>query len=134
VNNLKRGKLIEIVSQKNGRIKVNLTNKGKKRVREFTLENLAIPKPKKWDRRWRVVIFDIPTNPRKMNDARSALRGKMKELGFFRLQHSAWIYPFPCGDEILLISEIFNVTRFIEILTVDSLLHESRIKRHFNLR
>lgn len=133
VSNLKRRKLIEIISERNGRIRVNLTNKGMKRVREFTLDSLSIPKPKKWDKKWRVVIFDIPTHPKKLNVARAALREKMKELGFHKLQHSAWIYPYPCEDEILLVGEIFEVTKYIEILTVDKMIHGSKIKRVFGL-
>jgi hypothetical protein len=133
VNNLKKRKLIEIISERNGRIRVNLTNKGMKRVREFTLDSLSIQKPKKWDKKWRVVIFDIPTHPKKMNVARAALREKMKELGFHKLQHSAWIFPYPCEDEILLVAEIFEVTKYIEILTIDKLLHEHKIRHSFNL-
>ncbi|OGI25166.1 MAG: hypothetical protein A3J76_03105 [Candidatus Moranbacteria bacterium RBG_13_45_13] len=133
VNNLKRRKLIEIISEKDGRIRVNLTNKGMKRVEEFTFDTLAIPKPKKWDRKWRVVIFDVPTHPKKLNIARAALREKIKELGFYKLQRSVWIHPYPCEDEILLVGEIFEVTKYIEILTVEKLLHESKIKHFFNL-
>lgn len=133
VSNLKRRKLIEITSEKGGRVRVNLTNKGKKRVKEFTLESLSLPKPKKWDKKWRVVVFDIPTHPKKLNIARAALREKIKELGFCKLQHSVWIHPHPCEDEILLVAEIFEVTKFIEILTVEKLLHESKIRHFFNL-
>lgn len=133
INNLKRRKLIEILSEKDGRIRVNLTNKGIKRVREFAFDNLAIPKPKKWDKKWRVVIFDIPTQPRRLNVARAALREKIKELGFYKLQRSVWIHPYPCEDEILLVGEIFKVSPFIEILTVEKLLHETQIKNFFNL-
>jgi CRISPR-associated endonuclease Cas2 len=133
VNNLKRRKLIEIISETDGRIRVSLTNKGMKRVKEFAFNRLKIPKPDKWDKKWRVVIFDIPTHQKRKNIARAALREKIKELGFRRLQHSAWVFPYPCEDEILLVAEIFEVTKYIEILTVDNLLHESKIKHHFNL-
>ncbi len=134
IGNLKRRKLIEIISEQNGRVKVILTNKGKKRVREFAIDNLAIAKPKKWDKKWRVVIFDIPTQPKRLDIARAALREKIKELGFHKLQKSVWIHPYPCEDEILLVGEIFEVTKFIEILTVEKLLHEAKIKAFFNLK
>jgi len=134
IGNLKRRKLIDIISEKNGRVRVILTNKGKKRVREFAIDSLAITKPKKWDKKWRVVIFDIPTQPKRLNIARAALREKIKELGFYKLQKSVWIYPYPCEDEILLIGEIFEVSKFIEILTVENLLHETKIKASFNLK
>ncbi|MDI6778520.1 MAG: hypothetical protein QMD77_05045 [Patescibacteria group bacterium] len=133
VNNLKRRKLIEIVAEKDGHVRVNLTNEGIKRVREFAFDSLSIPKPKKWDRKWRVVIFDVPTRPKKLNIARAALREKIKELGFHKLQHSVWVHPYPCEDEILLVGEIFEVTKYIEILTVEKLLHEAKIKTFFNL-
>lgn len=132
LNNLKRRKLIEIISKKDGRIRVNLTNKGMKRVKEFAFDSLTIPKPKKWDRKWRVIVFDIPTQPKKLNIARAALREKIKELGFHKLQHSVWVHPFPCEDEILLVGEIFEVTKYIEILTVEKLLHESKIRHLFS--
>jgi len=134
VDNLKRRKLIEIISEKDGRIRISLTNKGAKRVREFTFKNLAIQKPQKWDRKWRVIIFDIPTQPKRLNSARAALREKIKELGFYKLQKSVWIHPYPCEDEILLIGEIFEVISCLEILTVEKLLHETKVKNFFNLR
>jgi len=134
VDNLKRRKLIEIISERKGRVRVNLTNKGMKRVKEFAFDNLVIPKPKRWDRKWRVIIFDIPTQPKKLDQARKALRDKIKELGFRKLQKSVWIYPYPCEDEILLVGEIFNVTKYIEILTVEKLLHETEVKNFFALK
>lgn len=133
INNLKRRKLIKIISETDGTIRVRLSNRGLERVKEFAFENLSIQKPKKWDRKWRVVIFDIPVKPKKLNIARNALREKIKELGFHKLQHSAWIFPYPCEDEILLVGEIFKVTKYIEILTVEKLLHETKIKHFFGL-
>ncbi len=134
IDNLKRRKLVEIISEKDGRVQVNLTNKGMKRVKEFTFNRLTIQKPKKWDRKWRVVIFDIPTQPKKLDQARKALREKIKELGFYKLQKSVWIHPYPCEDEILLVGEIFGVSEFIEILIVEGLLNESKVKNFFNLK
>jgi len=133
VGNLKRRRLIEIISEKDGRIRVNLTNKGMKRVKEFAFDKLVIQKPKKWDRKWRVVIFDIPTQPKRLNSARAALRGKIKELGFRKLQKSVWVHPYPCEDEILLVGEIFNVTKYIEILVVEKMLHDLKAKSFFDV-
>jgi hypothetical protein len=130
---LKYRKLIEIVEDRDGKIRARLTNKGEKRVREFLFENLEIERPKKWDKKWRVLIFDIPTKPAIYNHARNALRDKIKELGFCQLQKSVWAYPYECEDEILLLAEIYQVQRFIEILTVDKLLHEQKLKQNFKL-
>ncbi|MFH0803829.1 MAG: hypothetical protein V1877_01795 [Candidatus Tagabacteria bacterium] len=127
---LKRRNFIEVLKEKDEKIIVRLTKKGKQYVREFSIDNLSILKPKKWDKKWRIVIFDIPN---KFNMARLALRNKIKELGFYKLQKSVWIYPYPCEDEILFIANFFNVESFIEILTVESLLREDKIKKIFHI-
>ena len=38
---------------------LRLTPAGEKKLRLLELDNFEIPKPKRWDKRWRVVIFDI---------------------------------------------------------------------------
>ena len=133
IYNLKKRKLIEIVKYANDKVRVRLTNRGKERIKEFSLETLSIEKPKKWDGKWRILMFDIPTKPKIYNQAREALRSKIKELGFHQLQKSAWAYPYECEDELLFIAEIFNVQKHIEIITAEKLLHEDQIKRFFKV-
>ncbi|MDD3498682.1 MAG: hypothetical protein PHH24_04260 [Candidatus Moranbacteria bacterium] len=128
--NLKKQKLIRIIKEKNGKVEVKLTNKGKKRLIEFSINTVNIKKPDKWDKKWRIVMFDIPNE---MNPAREALRRKIKELGFFQLQKSAWIYPYECEDEILFIAEIFKVQRYVEIITADRILHDAVARKKFKL-
>lgn len=127
---LKRRKFIKIIKEKDGKARVKLTNKGRKRILEMSLEIVKIKKPAKWDGKWRIVIFDIPVEK---NLAREALRSKMKNLGFCQLQKSVWINPYECEDEILFISEAYEVERHIEIITAENLLHEKEIRRAFNL-
>jgi CRISPR-associated endonuclease Cas2 len=131
--NLKKRKLIKIIEDNNGKITVKLTNKGENRIKEIVFEDLKIQKSKKWDKKWRILIFDIPTKPKMYNRARDAMRQKIKELGFFQLQKSVWIYPYECEDELLLIAEIYNVQKYIEILTVEKLLHEKELCNYFKL-
>lgn len=131
--NLKRQKLVEIVKEKDGKMHVKLTNKGKKRILAFSIETVRIKKPKKWDKKWRVLMFDIPTEPKIYNQARNALRDKIKNLGFYQLQKSVWVYPYECEDELLVIAEIYHVQQYVEILTVEKLLHEDLLKQKFRL-
>lgn len=131
---LKQKKLIEIIKEKDGKIKVQLTNKGKKRLVEYSIDLLQIKKPKKWDKKWRVLVFDIPTKPRIYNQAREALRFKIKELGFCQMQKSVWVYPYECEDELLFVAELYHVQKFIEVLTVEKLLHEEELRRKFRLQ
>lgn len=133
VYNLKKRKLIKIVRYDGDKVRVVLTNKGKKRIKEFSLETLLIEKPKKWDGKWRILMFDIPTKPKIYNQAREALRNKIKELGFYQLQKSVWVYPYECEDEILFVAELFYVQKYIEIITAEKVLHEIQLKKFFKL-
>lgn len=128
---LKKKKWLEIVSEKNGRVRVRLTNKGRKRLSEYSLDAIRIKKPKKWDGKWRVLMFDIPAYPKRYNHAREALRNKIKDLGFFQIQKSVWAYPYDCEDEILFITEMFGVQTYVELLIVEKFLHEDSLVKNF---
>jgi DNA-binding PadR family transcriptional regulator len=130
LSGLKRNKFIKIIKEKDGIIKIRLTNKGKKRILKMSLDSIEIKKPNKWDGKWRIVIFDIPT---KHNYAREALRRKIRDLGFRQLQKSVWIIPYECEDEILFVAEVFEVEKYIEIITASNLLHEKEIKKIFKI-
>ena len=75
-------------------------------------------------------MFDLPV---RFSKAREAFRWKIKDLGFFQLQKSVWIYPYPCVEELLFIADFFGITDHIEILTVEQMLQAEKLKRHFNL-
>lgn len=127
---LSRQGYVEIIREKDDKTIIRLTNKGRERIKEFSIESISINKQDKWDGKWRVVIFDIPV---KFNKAREALRKKLKNLNFYQLQKSVWFYPYPCEDEILFLSNIFRIESFVEIFTADNLLHENKLKRFFKL-
>ena len=76
-------------------------------------------------------MFDIPM---KFTKGREALRYHLKTLGFFQFQKSAWIYPYPCEDEIIFITDFFGIGKYVEILTVENILRDEKIKKHFSLR
>lgn len=108
-----------------------LTEKGRKRVLRGKIEAVQIPKPKNWDGKWRVVLFDIPEQYKK---GREALRWKLKELGFYHLQKSCFVHPFECSDEIDFISEFFGVSEHINYVVAESLDGEEELKKFFGLR
>lgn len=130
---LKHEKLVEIIAYDGEKTKVLLTNKGQKRVLEYSIDTLEIKKSEKWDGKWRILIFDIPSRPKIYNLAREALRNKIKELGFCQMQKSTWVYPYECEDELLFIAEAFEIQKYIELLTVEKMLHENLLKNKFHL-
>ena len=126
---LKRDRLVSI-AEKDGQQILTLSEDGKKRVLRFNLHQMGIKKPKKWDGYWRIVIFDIPE---KRKQGREALRSKLKQLGFYQLQKSCFIYPFDCKSEIDFISEIFEVGPFVNFIVAKEIEGAPLLKKSFGL-
>jgi len=127
---LKKRGLIEIKREGHDVI-IRLTKEGKKRAGKYQIDDLEIEKPKKWDKKWRVVIFDIPNTSRIIRDI---FRRKLKEFGFYPLQQSVWILPHPCQEEIELLREFLGVNKKqIQVLEVTKLENEYFFKKNFKL-
>lgn len=115
--------------EENGKRYARITEKGKQMLQMET-EKVAIAKKRKWDRRWRVVIFDIPE---RRKSVRTRLRRFMDEYGFVRLQDSVWIYPYDCEDLISLAKANFRVGADVLYMIVESLEHDKHLREHFKL-
>lgn len=110
---------------------VVVTDKAKQRLKAADFDRLSINPSRKWDKKWRVVFFDIPEQER---DTRRQLTGKLKQLEFQQLQRSVWIHPFSCREEIEIVSAHFKVQKYItyiETTYIDS--QEALIKRFSHL-
>lgn len=125
----KRG-LIDI--EKRGHdVCIALTKEGKKRAGIYQIDDLEIEIPKKWDGKWRVVIFDIPHAEK---TKRNAFRRKLKELGFYFLQRSVWVHAFDCGEEIEILRNFFGLNKKqIQLLLVEKIENDLILKKFFNL-
>ncbi len=128
---LKNNHLVIIKEKSDGKFVLELTKEGKKKVEEIQFDNMKIKKPKVWDKKWRIVIFDIPEKQRKR--ARDALREKLQKLGFYQLQKSVWVCPYPCEKEINFLCEIFDINPFIGIIIAEKIYNDIKLKRHFQL-
>ena len=126
---LKRERLVSI-AEKGGHQILSLSEKGKKRVLTFNLETMVIKKTKRWDGHWRIVIFDIP-EARK--PGREALRNKLKQLGFYQLQKSCFIYPYDCKSEIEFVSEMFEVSPYVNFIIAKEVEGAPLLKKSFGL-
>jgi len=126
---LKRQKFIEYKILPNNKVKAELTKKGRKRFEIYNFEDLKIKPSRNWDKKWRIVIFDIPE---KKKGAREALREKLKKLGFFRIQKSVWVYPYECKDEIDFVCEFFNVENYVLYFSAP-LESDHSLRKYFKL-
>ncbi len=91
---------------------------------------MQIKKSAIWDRKWRVVFFDIPEKKRK---ARDALRNKLRELGFRELQKSVFVHPYSCQSEIDFIVEFFEIRPYVRYGELTNLTNEAELKLRFDL-
>ena len=83
--------------EKDGELQLTLEEKGKKRILQYKMDSLILKNTGKWDGFFRIVIFDIPEEKRKV---REFLREKLKNLGFQQLQKSVFVTRLECKDEI----------------------------------
>jgi len=111
---------------------VFLTAKGKILAGKYQINDLRIEKPRKWDRLWRILIFDIKE---KQKAKREALRGKLKQMGLYQLQKSVWVCPYNFFGEIKLLREFFGLNNGeMKIITAYEIENDKIIKKHFGLR
>jgi DNA-binding transcriptional regulator PaaX len=127
----KEEKLVRVI-QRRGDDFLEITKLGRKELLKYNIDDLEIKRPKIWDGKWRVVVFDIPE---KFRYGRVALSRKLKEIGFYRLQKSVFVYPYECENEIDFIKEFFDVKKFVLLLYVSTMgeYYDLILKRHFDL-
>lgn len=126
---LKEQKLIT-VEEENGQEIVKISEEGKKYLKRIELKNLKIKKPKRWDGKWRVVIFDIPENLRK---AREYFRSELERLGLIAVQESVYIYPYPCFTEINIYRELYQVKDYVRFMVVKEIEKEEEFREEFKI-
>lgn len=123
-------RLVDFKEDENGIAHIVLTKDGKQKALEYQIDEMKIKKPAKWDKKWRIVIFDIPERKKK---AREALRSKLQELGFLELQKSVLIYPYECENEIDFIVEVFQIRQYVRFLRTDTFTNEEQFRLKFEL-
>ena len=116
--------------EREGKRYARITEVGKQVLEFESLRDKAMRKPRRWDGRWRVVLFDIPERRRRV---RNQLRRFMQEFGFERLQDSAWIYPYDCEDIIALAKANFRIGADALYMIVEQLERDKHMREHFGL-
>jgi len=129
LNTLKKKKLVTIRQSKQ-RLQIKLTNEGYKQLNYVDLFNIEIKREQKWDKKWRLVMFDIPVT---YNKARIELTHLLKRLGFKMLQKSVWICPWPCSTEIECITSAYRINRFVKVITAEEIPQSQELSEYFQL-
>lgn len=130
VNRLEKQKYVEVEYLDDGKVRVKITKNGLVKALTYELDKMKLNKPKRWDRKWRLVIFDIPN---KYKRARDIFRMRLQQLGLYQLQESDYISPYPCFNEIEFLRELYGVRFKVQYLLVERLEDDEFLKSHFGL-
>ncbi len=109
---------------------VRIAKKGLTRALTYELDTMQILKPKKWDKKWRVVIFDVPE---KYKELRNAFRVRLQQLGLIQLQESVYVSPYSCFDEVEFLRELYGVGFTTKYLLVEKIEDDQSLRSHFSL-
>jgi DNA-binding PadR family transcriptional regulator len=126
---LQAQKLVE-VAEGEGMQVVRITNAGRRKVLKYALDELVIEKPKNWDRKWRLVSYDIPAN---LKSLRNLFRDYLKAWGFYPLQESVFLHAYPCENEIEFLREYLGVGEFVRIFTVSKIENDASFRQFFDV-
>lgn len=115
IRRLVRRGFVEEVRRRGYIIGYRMTDRGREELmrREFACTELE--RPRKWDGKWRLIVFDVPERRRHLRDM---LRTHFQRLGLHPIQKSVWLTPFPCDDLVQLIKVDLDLGRSVQYFTV----------------
>jgi DNA-binding transcriptional regulator PaaX len=114
---------------KNGETRAYLTDKGQQELLKYQLREKRI-KSGRWDKKWRIVIFDIAE---KRRSARDRIRIDMKVFGFEKLQDSVWVYPYECEEVISLLKTRYKAGKELVYIVASDIENDMRLRKTFQL-
>lgn len=107
-----------------------LTRKGEAELRSLDIRSASIKRPRKWDKKWRVLIFDIPESRRSL---REKIRRSLVSVGFERLQDSVWIFPYDCEELVALLKADLAIGGHLLYMIVDAIEDDHGYRQLFGL-
>jgi DNA-binding PadR family transcriptional regulator len=130
LNRLHAQKLIEIGEENDMQI-VRITEVGKRRILRYSLDKIVIQKPKKWDKKWRLVSYDIPL---KFENLRNRFREYLRAWGFFPYQESVFIHAYTCEKQVDFLREYFGISEHVRILIATKIEHDTPFRKFFGIK
>lgn len=107
-----------------------LTTKGKQWFKASYYNHFRL-RQKIWDKKWRVILFDIPTELQKK---RHSLRHRLRTIGAYMIQKSVFVFPYPCEDEVGHWCNELGLGEHVDVIITDHIgSQEQSAKNHFDL-
>ncbi len=113
-----------------GKSVMSITISGSSLLYRLIAKNTALIGKKVWDKKWRIVAFDIPERHRTL---RNMVRRLLKRAGFKQLQQSIWIFPHDCEELVQLIKSESRLSSHILYGVLERIEDEKRFRKVFNL-
>ena len=130
INSLYTSHLIQEKNHKDGTTTLVLSENGKQKALRFDIDKLEIKKHVQWDKKWRVIMFDIPEKLKRLRDS---LRLHFKEIGLIELQKSVFVSPYPCNKEIEFILEFYNAHKHVRFVLAEKIDNQLHLMKKFDL-
>lgn len=119
-----------ILEDVHGKSYVQLTSHGRVALDEDKVWDLQVAIPRRWDKKWRLVMFDFPAQHEK---ARHSFRIKLEDLGFKLYQRSVFIYPYECHQEVHTVAQWFGVDEHVRYIVATEIHDMRRFAKEFDL-
>lgn len=129
IKRLERQRLVEIINRGKYQI-IKITDRGRKRVLKYAIDEIELKKPKIWDGKWYFVTYDIPKGRDWLRDL---MRDFLTRLGFYRFHESLYIHAYPCLDEIDFLREYLGVSEFVKVLVVNKIENDKIFRDYFGI-
>lgn len=107
---------------------LSVSNKAKIRLSNALIEQLFVTKPKNWDKKWRIIMYDIPENMKSKRDAFSKHLVRVKLL---KLKDGVYIHPFPCQSEIEKLANYFQIQKHVTYIESSKLITNRKLEKEF---
>src|SRR3989338_1597585 len=110
--------------------RLSITETGQNALGQVVSNTFALLKKAAWDRKLRIVVFDIPEPYAAL---RNMVRGILKKAGFLKLQQSVWVFPHECEELVTLIKTESRLSQYILYGVLERIEDEDRLRRLFRL-
>lgn len=130
IKHLYKNKLIDAKDNTDHTTAITLTDNGNIKALTYQIDEVRVLKMRKWDKKWRVILFDIPEKQKK---SRNALARILKNAGFYQFQKSVFVHPFECKNEMDFVIEFFSLRPYVRIIIAEHIDNELHLKKLFDL-
>ncbi len=116
--NLIRQSLVHIAKTPDGEYRVTITPAGAYRLSKESLNEIIVPPMEKWDSKWRLICYDLPSVKK---SERYELTKHLNRMGFYPLQKSMWAHPYIFVEQLEQITESLLIKKYVTVLEVTKL-------------